>query len=420
MRTVLSLLLLAAIAAVAALTLGTNDGLVAVYWRGWRVDLSLNLFLILLLGAGAVAYLLVRTTSGLVGLPERARQWREQQRERVAQQALREAQGLLFAGRYGRAHRAAQRAIEIHAATPGFRDDGEFAALAHLVAASCLHRLQDRTRRDEQLQKVEMLLLRQVRSSALSEGASLLAAEWALEDRDAPRALERLAELPSGVARRTHAMRLRLQAARLAQEPLEALRTARLLAKHQGFAPIAAQGLMRALAIESLDTARDAEQLRRVWNLLEAPDRRDPMVSAHAARLAVRFDARGDARAWLKPHWGDLAALGEAERHAVLQSFVQACPGLPVDWLPLLESALVSLPADARVAYAVGVAMAERQLWGRAARLMQSVVESTESNRVVRGDAWLILAQIAEREGDAARAQHCYHEIGRLALHPRP
>lgn len=419
MRTVISLLLLAAVAAFAALTLGTNDGLVAVYWRGWRVDLSLNLFLLLLLAAGATSYLLVRATAGLLALPERARQWREQQRERVAQQALREAQGLLLAGRYGRAYRAAQRAIEIQEATPGFRSDEAFAALTHLVAATCLHRLQDRPRRDQELNRVDALLSRQARSSALAEGASLLAAEWALDDRDAPLALSRLDALPSGVARRTHAMRLRLQAARLAREPLDALRTARLLAKHQGFAPVAAQGLVRALATEALDTSRDAEQLRRTWAQLDAADRRDPLVCAHAAQAAVRLGVPAEARAWLRPHWAELASLGEAERQAVVEAFVQATSGLPADWLPVLEGALSALPTDTRVAYAVGVAMTERQLWGRAARLLQGVVDSPDSPPTVRADAWLILARIAEQEGDAERVRHCYHEVGRLALHRR-
>src|SRR5690606_31849034 len=97
------------------------------------------------------------------------------------------------------------------------------------------------------------------------EGARLLAAEWALDDRDASRALSLLADLPPGVARRTHALRLKLQATRLGQQPQEALKTARLLAKHQGFSRVAALGLMRSLAFEALDAARDVEQVHRVW-----------------------------------------------------------------------------------------------------------------------------------------------------------
>ncbi len=411
MRGVLGLLLVGAVAVVAASTLGTNDGLVSLYWRGWRVDLSLNLFLLLMVVGGFAGYWVVRTTNALIGLPERARAWRDQLRERAAQQALREALTLLYAGRYSRAHRAAQRAIDIQAQTEGLRQDAEFGALAHLLAAMGLHRLQDRRRRDEQMKQVDALLQRQVGGGALGEGASLLAAEWALDDRDAPLALQRLAALPTGVARRTHAMRLKLQAARLADEPLEALRTARLLAKHQGFTPVAAQGLMRALAVDALDKARDAEQLRRAWLQLDAADRRDALVSARAAERAVGFGALGDARVWLRPHWLELHKLGEVEREAVLRAFVGACEGLSVDWLPLLEGSLLALPADTRVAYVVGMALMQRELWGRAAHLLDGVVRTSQADVAVRRDAWRLLAEIAEREGDEARAQQCYREI---------
>ena len=52
MRGVIWIVLLFAVAVVAATTLGTNDGLVTLYWRGWRTDFSLNLFLIIVAAAG--------------------------------------------------------------------------------------------------------------------------------------------------------------------------------------------------------------------------------------------------------------------------------------------------------------------------------------------------------------------------------
>jgi HemY protein len=43
------------VAVVAATTLGSNDGLVVVYWAGWRTDLSLNLFVLPAAGGGVAA-----------------------------------------------------------------------------------------------------------------------------------------------------------------------------------------------------------------------------------------------------------------------------------------------------------------------------------------------------------------------------
>lgn len=99
--------------------------------------------------------------------------------------------------------------------------------MARLLAAGSLHRLQDRAGRDELLKQALASSATGGNGRAADEGVRLMAAEWALDDRDAERALALLAELPPGLARRTQALRLKLQAARLARQPLDALRTAR-------------------------------------------------------------------------------------------------------------------------------------------------------------------------------------------------
>src|SRR5512141_3067012 len=109
------------------------------------------------------------------------------------------------------------------------------------------------------------------------------------------RALELLNDLPLGGARRTHALRLKLQAAKLGGQPQDALKTARLLVKHQGFSKVAAQGLLRSLASESLAHAHDIDQLRRTWLLFDPVDRRDPYVASCAASRAVALGAHEEA-----------------------------------------------------------------------------------------------------------------------------
>jgi HemY protein len=306
------------------------------------------------------------------------------------------------------------RAADVASATRAFPGSVDFRVLAHLLAGMSMHRLQDRAGRDRQMTAAQALLGPAPIASALQEGTSLLAAEWALDDRQAATALQRLASLPAGVARRTHALRLKLQAARMAPEPQEALRTARLLAKHQGFSKTAAEGLLRSLAIDLLSTARDKDQLERAWVQLDPADRRDPLVCAHGATLAVELGALENARLWLRPHWDDLSRLAPHEREAVLAAFVKASRQLPAEWLPSLESALQALPLDPWVAYAAGVAMVERGLWGRAVRLLKDVAEQPVAPMSIRGGAWLRLAQIAEDDGDTQRAAECYRAIGRL------
>lgn len=414
MAAVIWFVLLFVLAVVAASTFGTNDGLVSIYWSHWRFDLSLNLFLIGLLATCFAIVSTIQAVGALLGLPRRAREWRLAQRERGAQAALRESLGQYFAGRYSRAQRAAQRALAIQADTPELSQDDDFTALGHLLSAGSAHRLQDRPRRDRELEQALALAQRSAAARPAAEGARLLAAEWALEDRDARRALELLAGLPPGVARRTHALRLRMQAARLAQQPLEALKTARLLAKHQGFSKGAALGLLRALAFESLDTARDAGQLRRVWSQFEHSDRRDPVIAARVARGLAAFGAHDDARACLRPFWDQLASLSQDERAVLALALVAALPGLGVDWLPQLEAAVQKHPREPALAYAVGSALAERQLWGKARRLLEQAAADPALDTDARRQAWRRLAALCEQEGDAARAAQCYERAAKL------
>lgn len=414
MRNVIWLVLLFAAAVVAATALGKNDALVTFYWDPWRADLSLNFFLCLLLATCILIVLAIQGVSALIGLPQRAREWRVARRDRSAQAALRDALAQYFGGRYSRSQKSAQRALAIQADTPELAQDNEFTVLSHLLAAGSAHRLQDRGGRDEQLRRALDLSHSSPAARSAEEGAQLLAAEWALDDRDAPRAMELLGELPQGVARRTHALRLKLQATRLGRLPQDALKTARLLAKHQGFSKVAAQGLLRSLAFESLDTAHDVDQLRRVWLAFDPMDRRDAFVAARAAARAADLGAFEEARSWLRPFWEQLSELASDERSAIALGLVHAMQGIGPEWLPRLEQASQAFSREGAIALAVGSALAERQLWGKARRLLEQAAEDHMLAIAARRKAWLALAQLARQDGDAERAAACFESAARL------
>lgn len=414
MRTVVWFILLFVIAVVVATVFGANDGLVSVYWNGWRTDVSMNLFLIALAATCIALVAILQATHALLGLPQRAHEWRVARRDRTAQAMLRDALSQYFGGRYSRAQKSAQRALLIQAKTPDLAQDNEFTVLGHLLAAGSAHKLQDRARRDEQLESALELASRSNAAKPAEEGARLLAAEWALDDRDASRALSLLGALPPGVARRTHALRLKLQASRLARQPTEALKTARLLAKHQAFSKAAAQGLLRSLAFEALDGARDADQVRRVWLAFDHSDRRDPLVAARAATALAAYGVASEARGWLKPFWDQLPELSSDERAALAEALVACVDGIGPDWLARLESAVKTYQREPAVAYAVGSALAERELWGKARVLLEHAAESTDLPATLRRKAWLKLAHMAEKQPDAQRAALCYQAAAAL------
>jgi HemY protein len=293
MRAALWLIGLFGMAVAAALFAGSNQGTVTLFWAPYRLDLSLNLALAVIVLAFMLLYAALRALSALLQMPHQARRWRSQQKERAMHHSLLEALSHQQAGRFLRARKSALAALameeslaEAHAAVPhGTR----LRAAAHMVAADASHALQDSPQRDHHWR--EVLANAPAQGNApeqeMREGAQMRAARWALDDRDAPDALRRLAELPQGAARRTIALRIRLKASRLAGQTSTALDTARLLAKHRAFSPAAAASVVRGLVLESINEARDTTQLQHFWLSLDGEERAMPNCprARHAAPL---------------------------------------------------------------------------------------------------------------------------------------
>ncbi|AVS78394.1 heme biosynthesis protein HemY [Paracidovorax avenae] len=414
MRAALWFLVLFGTAVAAALFAGNNQGTVTLFWPPYRVDLSLNFVLLLFFGGFAILYAALRALSALLELPGQARRWRVQQKERSMHAALLDALSQLLAGRFLRSRKAAMAALAqenaLEAAGEAVPHGRQLRTLAHLVAAESSHALQDRATREAHLRNAldNIPARAPVSELELREGAQLRAARWSLDERDAATALEHLAALPQGAARRTLALRARLKATRLSQQTQEALETARLLGKHRAFSPAAAQSIVRGLAIELLNGAHDPAQLQHTWMSFEPAERAMPELAIHAAqRLTELGGDHGQVRTWLLPAWERMvdAANPLPDAHAlklvrVLESNLDA---LDAAWLARIESAQQANPRDARLQYLSGMACLRRQLWGKAQQLFTQAAQQLDEGPL-RCRAWRHLAELAEQRGDTEAA----------------
>jgi HemY protein len=424
MRAALWLLALFGIAAAVALFAGNNQGTVTVFWPPWRVDLSLNLTLLILLVAFGLLHVALRALSALFSLPRQARQWRLQQKERSLHAALLDALAQQLAGRFSRSRKAAQAALlqerALAALDARLPQAQQIRVLSHLLAAESAHALQDRAARDAHLQQAlnESTDRAVLASPETREGVQLRAARWALDDRDAPAALARLEELPQGAQRRTLALRLRLKAARQDGRTQEALETARLLAKHRAFSDAAAQSIVRGLATELLSGAHDPTQLLRAWNELEGGEREMPEVAIHAAQRMVAL--RGDltlARAWLLPIWERMVeqprSLNESLRVKLVRALEAGLDSVDADWLARIEAAQRNNPRDANLQYLAGMACMKRQLWGKAQQLLTHAGLGLQ-DPVLHRRAWQALAELAEARDDADQASAAWKRAAQI------
>ncbi len=121
-----------------------NEGYALVVLPPWRVEIALNLLVILVIAAFILFYSLVRLVGGAVQMPERVRQYRlARQRER-AQETLTSALESYFEGHYARAEQAAAHSIAL----------GEHKRLSTVIAARAAHEQRAYDRRDHYLREL--------------------------------------------------------------------------------------------------------------------------------------------------------------------------------------------------------------------------------------------------------------------------
>ncbi|MDR1967456.1 MAG: heme biosynthesis protein HemY [Burkholderiaceae bacterium] len=419
MRATLWLLGLFAAAAALALFAGDNQGTVAVFWPPYRVDLSVNLALLLLALAFALLYAALRGFKALTGLPRRARDWRAQQRERATHALLLEAAMQYGAGRFLRARKAAEAALAreqaLTASGAALPHTLSLRAMSHMAVAESAHALQDRATREQHFEQALQVAASDGAAQPWREGALLRAARWALNDQNPSGALARLDELPTGAHRRTAALRIKLKAARQAGRIAEAMDTARLLAKHRAFSPEAARSLVRRLAADLIGGAHDPAQLQQVWATLDAAERAMPDLALRAAQHMLSLG--GDhvtVRQWLRPVWEQM--LGQPETfddldRVRLARVLEACMAATTDhdWLGRIEAASQANPRDATLQYLGGMACLHHGLWGRAQLLLTQACRTLPDD-TLRCHAWRALAQLAEQRGDDAAALQAWKQ----------
>jgi HemY protein len=420
MRWALWLVGLFAVAVAGALFAGSNRAMVTLFWSPYRVDLSLNLVVLLLFIAFFVLHYALRALAALLNVPQQARSWRMLHKERAVYSALTEGWLHLAAGRYVRARKAAESVVSIDAA---LRRDAEslpqadtLRTSAHLLGAESAHALQDHATCDVHFQSA-LSFSSGVATQEAREGVLLRAAQWSLHRGDAAQALHWLDQLPSGAARRTVALRLRFRAARLAGRPQEALDTVRLLSKHHAMSAVAGQTVAQALILEMLRAAHDVEQLQQVWQHLDAPEQVLPEVALSAAARWLDVDGKPEmARTMLLPVWQRLLensdSLGLTQRVRCIRLLERSFTRDPVPdtaWLERVEAAQLQQPGNPLLLYLAGIWCMRLGLWGKAQQLLLQA-QRTLTDTALKRDAWYALGTLAEQRSDTAAAEDAYRQ----------
>jgi HemY protein len=386
LRGLLWLALLFALAAALA-TVGHFDaGQVLLVYPPYRVDISLNLFVVGIVVLFALLYALTRMVRNIWQMPRRVAAYRARAREAKAHSALREAIGNLYAGRFSRAEKAAREALASQSNK----------GAAGLVAAVAAHRMREYMRRDEWLAAID--------APDWQDARLMASADMRADGRDPEGALAALTEMQSQGGRRIHAQQIALRAQQQLKNWGEVLKLVKTLEKREAIHPAVAVRL-RQQAAENLlrDRRHDAEALLTLWHSLAPVERHSPRLADLAAELLIALSRHDEARRIVE----------EALQHNWDARLLRRYPetALPGEALPLIQKAEAwrkTRPEDPDLLFALGRLCLHQQLWGKAQSFLESALRLADDNDALVIRTHRALARLFEQLGDTGRAGEHY------------
>jgi HemY protein len=386
MRWVFWVLGLFALAVAAALALRFNAGYALLVWPPYRVELSLNLLLLLLVAVFVSTYLLLRVVFGTIALPRRVREFRARRRGERGRGALLDAVRAYFEGRYGRAERAAAGAIEM----------GESPALGAVLAAHASHEMRRYEQRDGYLARAAALAPDDAVMRIVAEAGMLL---------DQHRSQEALIALKSLPQKHTAALRLELKAQQQERNWEQSLALIDQLERRSVFDAAYAAQLRNYAHAENLKRKLDERALTECWQKMPAEYRRNAKVAAAAVQSFVALGACDTAIQILE------RAL-DAEWDSELIALYGECRGSDaIRQIEHAEAWLDANPRDAGLLLVLGKLCARQELWGKA----QSYLEASISVEPMY-TAHLELAALHDRLGNVDAARRHYRASLDLAV----
>jgi len=369
-------LVLAAAAVGVALALRLTNGYVLFVAPPYRIELSLNLLLVLVVAGFAGAYALVRLVARAMQLPDEVRAFRRRQQQDSARLKQDAAVVALLEGRYGRARQFAQEALALP----------QSSGLPALVAARAAMETRD-------FDVAERLLARpDAMAASLTVPRLMLAAEMKLELGQPAEALAELQALRKEAGAHTAALRLELRALQAAGRFEDIPPLVDQLVKRKVLGGDEA-GLVRAVAHAEVlaQCGSDATRLRGQWGRLSDAEQRLPRIAAAGARGFVAIGAAREAAdilaKSLERHWEPDLAL----------QYAQCRTADPVPQIEQAEAWLKEHSQDATLLYALGILCEQAQLWGKAQTYLEAslAVDDGWRTRVALGE---LLARLGRGE----------------------
>jgi HemY protein len=372
-----------------ALLMRFNHGNVAVLWPPYRVEMSVNLALVLLALAFAAMHLLLVGTARALRLPQRVREYRARRQEQQAVGALRDSVLAYLEGRLARVERHAQVA-QGNPATAG---------PAALIAARSAQRMQELGRRDRWLNDAQA-------DAGAASALLMTRAEFAVEDRRTQEAIDLVERLRGTGGRHIVSLRTALRAYEQAERWDDVLRTLRLVEKRDALHP-AAVGRLRDKAYAALVERRagDVAALRELWRSLRGDERAQPELAAQTGTALAQAGAIDEGRRIVE----QALDAGYSDRLAAAYARIGG-PALR-ERLERLEGWRRRYGDEPALLLALGRVCVDEKLWGKAEDFLKLALRGGPSV-----EAHAALGELYERLERGEDAAEQFRAAARLAV----
>jgi HemY protein len=381
MRWLIWVIVLAAVAVGLILAARVNEGYLLLVSPHYRIELSLNLALVIAVAVIVAGYFVVRTVAVTIAMPARVREFQTRRTEKKAKTAFTNALRSYLEGRFGKAERSVASALAL-TESPG---------LTALLGAWSAHGKRDYALRDEYLNKA-------AESGDPEVVARLMAqVEMYLDERRYHDALNVIRQLPE---KHSEALKLELRAQELAHDWEAVLKLLPQLEKRKVFDHSLVEKIRRHAYIENVKSkAIDLENLRTYWSRVPTEHKRDARIAATAAQCFLSFRSCDDVHKVIED------ALANEWDSALVGLYAECLGSNVKKQLERAEVWLVEHPEDPVLLLVLGKLCAHQELWGKG----QSYLDASLSIDS-RHSTHLELARLFERTGKPEEATAQYRK----------
>jgi HemY protein len=387
MKYLLWILLLFA-AAAALTTASHNPGFVLLVYPPYRVELSLPLFIIMIVLAFIFSYGLVRLTAAALNLPEYVRKFRMERGKIKSRVLLDDALYAFFAGHYAAAEKASARAMEL----------GDASILHPIIAARSAHEFRAYEKRDTYLSAADD-------NTAKGSILRLIAtAKFRLDQHDPKGALSTLQELrEAGIKNHPGALALELKAQQQAGNWDDVLNVLDQLQKRTAINDTTANQLRLQAWLEKIRQQTDFPGLTSCLKNMPSDFKRRAKVASTAARALIQHDGSALAQQLLaeslNAHWeSDLVTLyGDCPSDDLIEQIKQA------------EKWLLQHKDDPELLLVLGKLCLRQKLWGKAKNYLDASLSVSPSHA-----AYTTLGLLAEQSGRKDEAFKYYQQAAKM------